>query len=313
MQDKLQSAYNRLWLEASASCKTVELFFWAIHVPAIPHRRPSAWHREARTSVTWSLTHGTPFKLASEMKSDWCSLQHKYTEWKHWHRFYPKKNTIWKPLAHGLVVNFDRQSGPTFGCDVSVWTEPDNWVKVQWKTGLDNTVSTTPDVVTGSHQLPRLDTMVATFIVYHWWLSNPCSWISKILGSQIPGWCCVQVSFQGSRAVISQIWQVQYFYSTFATVLTELDSLSLTPIPQSWQQIVFVASIYLSIHFYIISQKYMLNIINNLHGNIFIFFIFFIILCFYFEQSGTLVMWLSPDQVMWPSWVLFPGRAFFLL
>ena len=205
MQDKLQSAYNRLWLEASASCKTVELFFWAVHVPAIPHQRPSAWHREARTSVTWSFTHGTPFKLASEMKSDWCSLQHKYTEWKHWHRFYPKKKTIWKPLAHGLVVNFDRQSGPTFGCDVSVWTEPDNWVKVQWKTGLDNTVSTTPDVVTGSHQLPRLDTMVATFIVYRWWLSNPCSWISKIVGSQIPGWCCVQVSFQGSRAIISQI------------------------------------------------------------------------------------------------------------
>ena len=36
--------------------------------------------------------------------------------------FIPQE-TIWKPLSHGLMVSFDRQSGPTFGCDVSVWTE----------------------------------------------------------------------------------------------------------------------------------------------------------------------------------------------
>ena len=73
-------------------------------------------------------------------------------------------------------------------------SEPDNWARVQWKAGLDNTVSTTPDVVTGSHQLSKFDTVVATFTDNHWWLNKSCSWISKIVGSKIPGWCCVQVS-----------------------------------------------------------------------------------------------------------------------
>ena len=50
-----------------------------------------------------------------------------------------KTKTIWKPAACGLMVSFDRQAGPTFSCVLSVWTEPDNWVRVQCKAGLDNT------------------------------------------------------------------------------------------------------------------------------------------------------------------------------
>ena len=78
-------------------------------------------------------------------------------------------------------------------CALLVWAEPDNWVRVQRTPGLDSTVSTTPDVVTGSHLLSTFDTVVATFTVYHWWLNKPCSCISKIV-AQIPGWYCVQIS-----------------------------------------------------------------------------------------------------------------------
>ena len=105
-----------------------------------------------------------------------------------------------KPVAHGLMVSFDRQAGPIFGCALNQTIGS----RVQWKAGLDNTVSTTPDVVTGSHQLSKFEIVVATFPVYHWWLNKPCS------------------------------------YSTFATVfLTALDFRSLNPTPQSWQQISF--------------------------------------------------------------------------
>ena len=140
------------------------LFCWAIHIPAIPHQCPSTWHREDHTPATWRLTPRT--RLAPEMKSDWSSLQNTYRMEALTHVL-SSQETIWKPVAHGLMVSFDRQAGPTFGCALSVWTEPDNWVRVQWKAGLDNTVSTTPDVVTGSHQLSKFDTVMATFTVYH--------------------------------------------------------------------------------------------------------------------------------------------------
>ena len=100
------------------------------------------------------------------------------------HILFPQEKTS-KPVAHGPRVSFERHAGPTFDCALSVWTEPDNWVRVQWKAGLDSTVSTTPDVFTGSHQLSKIDTMAMTFAVYHRWLNKPCSWISKILDSHI--------------------------------------------------------------------------------------------------------------------------------
>ena len=43
------------------------------------------------------------------------------------------------------------------------------------------------------------------------------------------------------------------------------------------------------------------------------FFIFIMFLFFNFEQSGTLVMWPSRDQVMWLSRVAYPGRAFLIV
>ena len=98
----------------------------------------------------------------------------------------PPQETIWKPVAHRLMVSFGRQAGPTFGCALLVWTEPDNWVRVQWKSGLDKTVST-PGVVTRSHKLSKWDTLVATFTDYHWWLNKSRSWINKIVGSHIHG------------------------------------------------------------------------------------------------------------------------------
>ena len=140
------------------------LFCWAIHIPAIPHQCPSTWHREDHTPAIWRLTQWT--RLAPDMKADWSSLQHTY-RMEALTQVLSSQETIWKPVAHGLMVSFDRQAGPTFGCALSVWTEPDNWVRVQWKAGLDNTVSTTPDVVTGSHELLKFDTVVATFRVYH--------------------------------------------------------------------------------------------------------------------------------------------------
>ena len=98
--------------------------------------------------------------------------------------------------------------------------------------------------------------------------------VSKVVGSQIPGQYCVQChSFPYNNS-----------FSTFipSVPLPWLDLIFCHSLqsPQSWQQIYFVASIYLCIRFYIISQKYMLNKIRKQpRGHIFIF-IFLSCICF---------------------------------
>ena len=136
-------------------------------------------------SVPLSLGQGRPHSCRVKLDTSW-SLEYRTPL----AQILSPQETIWKPVAHGLMVSFDRQAGPTFGCALNQTIGS----RVQWKAGLDNTVSTTPDVVTGSHQLSKFEIVVATFTVYHWWSNKPCSRISKIVGSQVPDWCCIQVS-----------------------------------------------------------------------------------------------------------------------
>ena len=128
--------------------------------------------------------------------------------------FIPPRNNLNASSTDGLMVSFDRQAGPVFGCALLVvWTEPDNWVRVQCKAGLDNTVSTTSDVVTGSHQLSKFDTVAASFTNYHWWFNKPCSWISKIVGLHIPGRCFVQChSFPNNDSFSTFILRLPLFW-----------------------------------------------------------------------------------------------------
>ena len=58
----------------------------------------------------------------------------------------------------------------------------------------------------------------------------------------------------------------------------------------------------------------MIKKIKKLPCRLLIYLLFFIMfLFFYFEQSGTLVMWPSPDQVMWPSRFAYPETAFLIV
>ena len=116
---------------------------WAVHVPAIPHQCPS------------TLTHQTG--LAPEMKSDWSSLQHTFRmEALTQADFILPRNNL-KASSTCTDFEFWQTCWAHFQlCSVGV-----NWTRVHWKAGLDKTVSTTPDVVTGSHQRSKFDTVVA--------------------------------------------------------------------------------------------------------------------------------------------------------
>ena len=146
-KDKILSAYiwppEGLWLGAIASCKTVDLFFRAVHVPAIPYQclplslaqgRPHSCHVKLGR---WSLAYRTP--LASDMKSDWSSLQDKYTEWKHWHRFYPPKKQFESQLHMDWWWVLTDKLGPL---SVVLWTRQLGQSAVEgwpWQHSVNNT------------------------------------------------------------------------------------------------------------------------------------------------------------------------------
>ena len=194
------------------------------HSPSVPH---DAWHNRHTWHQRWSQ-----IGVVCSM-----NIQHGSIG-----TYFIPNETVWKPVAHGQMVSYDRHAGPTFGCALSEWTETDNWVRVQWKAGLDNCVDNTPCCY---RKPPAVNIWHrgGDFTVYHWGLNKQCSWINKNVGWQIPGWYCVQFSVWFAP----KLWQFHHFYSSFATVLTWLHFLSLTPIPQSLQQIYFVASTYLFI------------------------------------------------------------------
>ena len=131
--------------------------------------------------------------------------------------------------------------------------------KVQKKTGLDNTMSTTPDVVTGCHQLSKFDTLVVTFTVFPWWLNNPCSWASKTVCLQIPGWYCIQISvpffkkYDGFRTFVSRL-PLFWLHLIFCQCYSPNPPIS---------AIDFFWCFNISIHFYNTSKKYMLDKIKN--------------------------------------------------
>ena len=119
--------------------------------------------------------HRTP--LASDMKSDWSSLQHKYSEWMHWHRFLSpppkKKKKKKKPSESQMHTDWwwvlTDKLGPL--SVVLCQCELNQTIGSECNARL---ALTTQDVVTGSHQLLKFDTVVATFTDYHWWLNKPC-------------------------------------------------------------------------------------------------------------------------------------------
>ena len=95
-----------------------------------------------------SLAQGRPYScyatldtsdtLASEMKLDWSNLQHKYTERKHWHRFYPQKNNL-KASSTWTDGEFWQTS---WAHSVVLWTRPLDQSAMEgwpWKHSVNNT------------------------------------------------------------------------------------------------------------------------------------------------------------------------------
>ena len=145
--------------------------------------------------------------------------QHKHTEWKPWHQLYftPRNNLKVNSMGWSWVLT--DMLGPLWAvlcpCELIQTTRSEcNWRMV----ALENTVTTTSDVVPGSCQLSKFGTVVATFIS----LFLVIKWVMLLTVQvclQIPGWWCIKVWVP----FFSKYWQSQYFHFMFATALTGLD------------------------------------------------------------------------------------------
>ena len=122
-QGKFQSAYywpaEGLWLGATASCKTVDLFCWTVHVPTIPHQRPSVWHGEDHTP---DIGHAWHQRLSQIGVVRSINIRMEALE----QILFPQ-DTIWKPVAW-TAGNFWQRWWPHF------WLRP---VGVNWTRQLD--------------------------------------------------------------------------------------------------------------------------------------------------------------------------------